>query len=176
MDVAYIMSAEERRAFDSRPTDQERELFAAQFWQRRDPTPNTLANEFRDEHYARMTYANEHFASRSAAGWQTDRGRIYIMYGKPDETEIHSQPAVEFWLYHLIEGIGANLLFSSWTRTELEISVKSTSRACRKPAPLQAGAGPLPLPARRLRNRIFRQPHITSLHVVPEIRYRLPGD
>src|SRR5215813_6981131 len=87
-DVAYIISDEERTAFKRLQTDEEREQFIEQFWLRRDPTPDTIENEFKEEHYRRIAYANEQFAS-GIPGWKTDRGRIYITYGPPDEKETH---------------------------------------------------------------------------------------
>jgi GWxTD domain-containing protein len=114
-DVAYIIADDERKAFKNLQSDAEREHFVEQFWLRRDPTPGTPANEFKEEHYRRIAYANEHFAS-SVPGWKTDRGRIYITYGPPDEKESHtfmSGPnsiASEQWLYHLIQGIGTNVV------------------------------------------------------------------
>jgi bla regulator protein blaR1 len=126
-DVAYIITPEERRAYEGLRTDEEREHFIEQFWLRRDPTPGTAENEFKDEHYRRIAYANQNFTSRSTNGWKTDRGRIYIMYGKPDEIESHpsggtySRPAregggtirtfpFEVWRYQYIEGIGNEVL------------------------------------------------------------------
>ena len=87
-DVAYIITDEERSAFKRLQTDEEREQFIEQFWLRRDPTPDTFENEFREEHYRRIAYANEHYAS-GIPGWETDRGRIYITFGPPDEIESH---------------------------------------------------------------------------------------
>ena len=88
-DVSYIITDEERAAFKRLQTDEEREQFIENFWLRRDPTPDTVENEFKEEHYRRIAYANEHFAS-GVPGWKTDRGRIYIVYGPPDEIEDHS--------------------------------------------------------------------------------------
>src|SRR5579871_2706479 len=62
-DVAYIITDQERAAWKRLKTDEEREQFIEQFWLRRDPTPDTIDNEYRDEHYERIAYANEHFAS-----------------------------------------------------------------------------------------------------------------
>jgi len=87
-DVAYIISNEERQAWKRLTKDEERESFIENFWLRRDPTPDSIDNEFKDEHFERIAYSNEHFAS-GIPGWKTDRGRIYIMYGKPDEIESH---------------------------------------------------------------------------------------
>jgi GWxTD domain-containing protein len=125
-DVAYIITDEERAAFKRLQTDEEREQFIENFWLRRDPTPDTIENEFKEEHYRRIAYANEHFAS-GIPGWKTDRGRIYIMYGPPDEIEDHSsggfyeRPPEEGggetstypfqqWRYRYIEGIGNNII------------------------------------------------------------------
>src|SRR5262245_45835950 len=87
-DVSYIITGEERTAWKRLTKDEERESFIENFWLRRDPTPDSIDNEFKDEHYERIAYANEHFAS-GIPGWKTDRGRIYIMHGKPDEIESH---------------------------------------------------------------------------------------
>src|SRR5579884_2212677 len=88
VDVAYIITDEERQAFKRLNTDEERQQFVEQFWLRRDPTPDTEENEFKEEHYRRIAYANEHYAS-GIPGWKTDRGRIYITFGPPDEIESH---------------------------------------------------------------------------------------
>jgi GWxTD domain-containing protein len=122
-DVAYIITNEERTAFKNLQTDEEREHFIEQFWLRRDPTPGTPANEFKEEHYRRIAYANQHFTQPDGlAGWKTDRGRIYIVYGPPDEIESH--PAgdakhafpYEQWMYRVIQGIGTNIIveFNDW--------------------------------------------------------------
>src|SRR5450759_2741998 len=109
-DVAYIITDEERQAFKRLQTDEEREQFIEQFWLRRDPTPDSIQNEFKEEHYRRIAYTNEHFAS-AVPGWKTDRGRIYITYGPPDEKESHPSPVPsEQWLYHYIEGLGTNIV------------------------------------------------------------------
>ncbi|MGB7759737.1 MAG: GWxTD domain-containing protein [Bryobacteraceae bacterium] len=125
-DVSYIITDEERAAFKRLNTDEEREQFIENFWLRRDPTPDTVENEFKEEHYRRIAYANEHFAS-GIPGWKTDRGRIYIVYGPPDEIEDHSaggfyeRPAEEGggetstypfqqWRYRYVDGIGNNVV------------------------------------------------------------------
>src|SRR5947209_7422833 len=87
-DVRWIITDEERSAFKQLSNDEERDQFIEAFWQRRDPTPDTVENEFKEEHYRRIAYANEHFAA-GIPGWKTDRGRIYIMYGPADEIESH---------------------------------------------------------------------------------------
>jgi GWxTD domain-containing protein len=126
VDVAYIITDEERQAFKRLNTDEERQQFVEQFWLRRDPTPDTEENEFKEEHYRRIAYANEHFAS-GIPGWKTDRGRIYITFGPPDEIESHpsggtyerpieegggttSTYPFEQWRYRYIEGIGSDII------------------------------------------------------------------
>ena len=113
-DAAYIITDAERAAFERLQTDGEREKFIEQFWLRRDPTPGTPENEFQQEHYRRIQYANDHFAS-TRVGWKTDRGRIYIMFGPPDEREMHPKGNAtraypfDVWRYRFIEGIGRNV-------------------------------------------------------------------
>ncbi|HEY7783894.1 MAG TPA: GWxTD domain-containing protein [Pyrinomonadaceae bacterium] len=124
-DVTYIITDEEKKAFKKLATDDERERFIEEFWRRRDPDPDTDENEFKEEYYERIAYANEHFAS-GIPGWKTDRGRIYIMYGKPDEKETHpmgggyERPSwegggstttypFEIWFYRYIAGVGSGV-------------------------------------------------------------------
>lgn len=104
-DVAYVIRSEERDAFERLQTNAEREHFIEQFWQRRDPTPGTLENEFKAEHYRRIGYSNENFGAANLQGWKSDRGRVYIIYGPPDEKETHPAgdgggPPYEVWLFH----------------------------------------------------------------------------
>jgi GWxTD domain-containing protein len=87
-DVSYIITDEERKAFKTLKTDEERDQFIEQFWLRRDPDPDTPENEYKEEYYQRIQYANEKFSS-GIPGWRTDRGRIYVKFGKPDEIESH---------------------------------------------------------------------------------------
>jgi GWxTD domain-containing protein len=124
-DVPYIITDEERKAFKTLSNDEEREAFIEQFWLRRNPNPDSPENEFREEHYRRIAYANEHYAA-GKPGWKTDRGHIYISYGKPDEIEAHpsggsynrpydegggetSTFPFEVWHYHYLEGMGENV-------------------------------------------------------------------
>jgi GWxTD domain-containing protein len=113
-DVAYIIALQERADALRLQTGSQRDEFVVQFWLRRDPTPGTAKNEFKEEHYRRLAYANEHFASR-IPGWKTDRGRIYITYGPPDQIEAHpgyaGKAGSEVWRYRFIEGIGASLAY-----------------------------------------------------------------
>jgi len=124
-EVPYIITSEERAAFKKLTTDDEREQFIEAFWERRNPNPGSPENEFKEEYYRRIAYANEHYAS-GIPGWKTDRGRIYIMYGPPDEIQsnpsggTYVRPAeegggetstypFEDWRYRYIEGIGENV-------------------------------------------------------------------
>jgi GWxTD domain-containing protein len=134
-DVVWIISDEERKSFKQLQTDEERQQFIENFWLRRDPSPDTEENEFKEEHYRRMAYADERFAS-GIPGWKTDRGRIYIVYGPPDEIDAHSSGGTydrpieegggttstfpfEKWRYRYLEGIGTdvNLEFVDTTMT-----------------------------------------------------------
>jgi GWxTD domain-containing protein len=111
-DVTYIITDAERQAFKQLSTDEERQQFAEQFWLRRDPTPDTVENEFKEEHYRRIAYANERYGWSGIPGWKTDRGRIYVTFGPPDEIDSHpsGQPfPFEDWRYRYIEGIDNNV-------------------------------------------------------------------
>ena len=124
-EVPYIITDEERKAFLSLSNDEEREAFIENFWQRRNPNPDSPENEFREEHYRRIAYANEHFAA-GKPGWKTDRGRIYIMWGPPDSIDAHPSGGMyerpmdegggetstfpfEIWHYRYLEGVGQNI-------------------------------------------------------------------
>jgi GWxTD domain-containing protein len=123
-DVRWIITPEELSAFKQLSNDEERDQFIEQFWLRRDPTPDTEENEFKEEHYRRIAYANEHFPA-GKPGWMTDRGRIYIVFGPPDEIEAHpsggqynrpieegggetSTYPFETWRYRYLEGLGSH--------------------------------------------------------------------
>jgi GWxTD domain-containing protein len=125
-DVVWIITDEERAAFKQLSNDEERDNFIEAFWQRRDPTPDTEENEYKEEHYRRIAYANEHFAA-GVPGWKTDRGRIYIMYGAPDEIDSHPSGGTyerpmeegggetstfpfEDWRYRYLQGIGQEVI------------------------------------------------------------------
>ena len=125
-DVVYIITPDERNAFLQLETNEEREQFIEQFWLRRSSNPDLPDNDFKEEHYRRIAYANEHFAS-GIPGWRTDRGRIYIIWGKPDEIESHPTGGTydrpmeegggstttypwETWRYRYLEGIQENVI------------------------------------------------------------------
>jgi GWxTD domain-containing protein len=124
-DVVYIITPEERKAWNKLKTDDEREQFIEAFWRRRNPDPDSEVNTYLEEHYERIAYANQHFAS-GIPGWKTDRGRIYIMYGPPNEKESHptggayDRPSYEgggstttypfeTWFYRYIPGVGSGI-------------------------------------------------------------------
>jgi GWxTD domain-containing protein len=124
-DVRWIITDEEAAAFKHLSNDLERDQFIENFWLRRNPNPESPENEYREEHYARIAYANEHFAA-GKSGWRTDRGHIYIAYGKPDSIDSHpsggsydrpmeegggntSTFPFEIWHYRYLEGIGDNI-------------------------------------------------------------------
>jgi len=111
-DVFWIATDEERANFKTLSTDEQRDDFVVSFWQHRNPTPGAVENNFKEEHYRRLAYANTHFAA-GVPGWKTDRGRMYIMYGAPDSTESHPgfSPPSEIWRYSYIEGIGKDVTF-----------------------------------------------------------------
>jgi GWxTD domain-containing protein len=125
-DVVWIITDQERAAFKQLSNDEERDNFIEAFWQRRDPTPDTEENEYKEEHYRRIAYANEHFAA-GIPGWKSDRGRMYIMYGPADEVDSHpsggsyerpmeegggetSTFPFEDWRYRYLEGIGQEII------------------------------------------------------------------
>src|SRR3989440_8396961 len=125
-DVTYIISPDERNAFLQLDTNEEREQFIEQFWLRRSSNPDLPENDFKEEHYRRIAYANEHYAS-GIPGWKTDRGRMYIMWGPADEVESHPTGGTydrpmeegggststypwETWRWRYLEGIGENII------------------------------------------------------------------
>jgi len=124
-DVRWIITGEELSAFKKLSNNAERDQFIENFWLRRDPTPDTAENEFKEEHYRRIAYANEHYAA-GMPGWKTDRGRIYVMFGPPNSVESHPMGGpyqrsaeegggqtetypFEVWNYRYLEGIGQNI-------------------------------------------------------------------
>jgi GWxTD domain-containing protein len=126
-EVVYIITDKERADFKALQSDAERERFIAEFWERRDPTPGTAKNEFKEEHYRRIEFVNRRFSKEGITGWKTDRGRIYIEYGPPDEIDSHpsggpyTRPAeeggtqvvtypFEMWRYRHLDGIGDNII------------------------------------------------------------------
>jgi len=127
-DIQYIATREELKLF--RRLDKEGKIkFLTEFWKKRDPNPETPENEFQLEHYRRINYANRHFGNPQIPGWKTDRGRIFIKYGPPDEVERYKYELdykpYEIWYYYKrggkifvfgdLEGMGIyTLLHSNW--------------------------------------------------------------
>lgn len=124
-EVPDIITDAERRAFLQLSTSEEREQFIEIFWRDRNPELDSPVNTVREEHYRRLAYADEHFAS-GISGRKTDRGHIYIIWGPPDEIESHPTGGAydrpleqgggstttypwELWRYRHLEGIGENI-------------------------------------------------------------------
>jgi GWxTD domain-containing protein len=107
-DVRWIISPEERAAYLRLPDNNERDQFIKQFWERRNPESGSSENKVREEHYRRIAYAGVHFASLNTLGSMSDRGRIYISWGKPISIDSHpsgtagSREAFEVWHYDSI--------------------------------------------------------------------------
>lgn len=131
-DVGPIITPEELRAWKLLKNDEEREAFILIFWRNRDTDPDTEENEYREAYYERMRYANEHFSS-GKPGYLTDRGRIYLVYGKPDEIESHPSGGsyqgptaqssadatypFEIWFYRHLPNVGNGLELEFVDRT-----------------------------------------------------------
>ena len=124
-DVIYIITEDEKAVFDGLTNEAEKEQFIEQFWYRRDLDLRTPINEFKEEHYRRIAYANERFHS-GKSGWRSDRGRIYIIHGPPDEIEDYGGGGqyvresyegggtttvhpFERWRYRKIDGLGSDI-------------------------------------------------------------------
>jgi GWxTD domain-containing protein len=119
-EVVYIITPTEREIFLKLKTDRERDLFIEAFWKHRDPIPETEENEFKIEHYKRIEYANKYFGREAAKpGWMTDRGRMYIILGPPNDIQhIDGKSEIyncEIWFYQGKQEMGLppgfNLLF-----------------------------------------------------------------
>jgi GWxTD domain-containing protein len=155
-DVVYIISPEEKGLFENLTTADEKEQFIEQFWRRRDPDLTTSINEFKEEHYRRISWANERFTS-AIPGWKTDRGRVYIIHGAPQELEAHPTGGAytrplhegggttgaypfEIWRYRRLEGVGTDieLLFVDPTFSE---EYRLAMRPEEKDAFLNVGGG-----------------------------------
>ncbi len=163
-DAAYIITKQERDDFSKLTTDQQREQFIKDFWERRNPTPGSTTNPYREEHYRRIAVANTRFKS-GIPGWRTDRGRMYITYGPPDEMESHPsggsyvRPAeqgggttatypFDKWRYRFIEGMGNNIIvefvdtaMNGEYRLSTDPSTKEKLLSSSQPQPLQVVQG-----------------------------------
>src|ERR1700721_3032570 len=182
-DVVYIISPEERSAVLHLATNEEREQFIEQFWQLRNPDPDSADNTFKEEHYRRIAYVNEHFSS-GIPGWKADRGRIYIMWGPPDEIESHpsggsyNRPSsegggetstypFEDWRYRYLEGIGENveLEFVDPTMTgEYKLTTDPSEKAALLYVP---GAGLTQLESMGLASKNDRFNNTDGTHLAP---------
>ncbi|MGH9711904.1 MAG: GWxTD domain-containing protein [Candidatus Acidiferrales bacterium] len=191
-DVVYIISPEERSAFLHLSTNEEREQFIEQFWQRRNPDPDSAENTFKEEHYRRIAYANERFAS-GIPGWKTDRGKIYIMWGPPDEIESHpsggsyDRPAqegggqtstypFEQWRYRYLEGIGNDIILE-FVDPSMSGEFHLTMDPSEKDALLYVpGAGLTQLESMGLANKTDRFNNTDGTHLAQPIGGRLESD
>ena len=157
-EVPYFITKTERLAFYSYQTKEEKDQFIAQFWERRNPTPGSPQNAIRDEHYRRIAYANDRFATAATPGWRTDRGRIFITYGPPDEIDSHptggayTRPAsegggqetaypFEQWRYRHLEGIGNDIVLEFVDRSQRGDYKLGASRLKTGPVFESTGAG-----------------------------------
>ncbi len=106
-DVRWIITDQERTSFLHLKNDADRDRFVATFWEQRNPTPGSQSNPFKEEHYRRLAFANQHFAA-TAPGWRSDRGRIYIVYGPPDSIQTQAPgsttPPEQIWVYRHMQG------------------------------------------------------------------------
>jgi len=118
-DVSIIITDEERKAFKKLTKDEERENFSENFWLVRDPTPDTPENEFRDQYYERVDYANDHFTS-GIAGMRTDRGKMYILNGPPDEIVSHPSGGTYYRPNEEGGGVTNTFPFETWRYRHLD--------------------------------------------------------
>src|SRR4051812_22812730 len=156
-DVRWIITDEERNAFKQLSNDEERDQFVEQFWLRRDPTPDTLENEFKEEHYRRIAYANEHFAA-GIPGWKTDRGRTYVVFGPADEIESHAGGGAyerpteegggttstfpfEMWRYRYVEELGQEVNLEFVDDCQCGLYELTIDRSKKKPLSFTPTAG-----------------------------------
>jgi GWxTD domain-containing protein len=191
-DVVYIISPEERSAFLHLSTNEEREQFIEQFWQRRNPDPESPENTFKEEHYRRIAYANERFAS-GIPGWRTDRGKIYIMWGPADEIESHpsggsydrpqsqgggqtSTYPFELWRYRYLEGIGTdvNLEFVDPSMSgEFHLTMDPSEKDALLYVP---GAGLTQMESMGLASKTARFNNTDGTHLAPPVGMRSEQD
>jgi len=131
-EITYIATPKELKLFDGLVLSG-KALFQKDFWSRRDPDTTSRINEFMIEHYRRYEYVNASFGRfrGERAGWKSDRGRVYMMYGEPSEIErfpssLESR-AWERWWYHGMEG-GVYFIFVDYETADDFILVHSTKR------------------------------------------------
>ncbi|HSS20716.1 MAG TPA: GWxTD domain-containing protein [Pyrinomonadaceae bacterium] len=193
---SLITTPEERRAYEKLTTNEEREQLIGEIWRRRDPTPDTEENEYRDAFYERIAYANEHFTS-GKLGWLTDRGRIYVKFGKPDEVESHpaggqyERPAnegggstttypFEKWFYRYINGVGSGVEIEFVDATgsgEYRIARDFNEKNALAQVPGYASVDPM-MDAAYLRpgdSPLGRIELLANLEKAPQVDSRFPG-
>src|SRR5258708_3125274 len=187
-DVAYIITDEERQAFHRLSNDEERDTFIEQFWLRRDPTPDTEENEFKEEHYRRIAYANERFAS-GIDGWKTDRGMIYIKFGARDEIDSHPSGGsyqgtppeggqmttfpFERWRYRHIDDVGTNVEIEFVDRTmtgEYRLTIDPTEKNALLHTPV-GQQQQLPTGAQAFRDEFATLELVHNLEKQPAVHY-----
>ena len=184
-DVAPIITNAERTAYKALKTNEERENFIAHFWDSRDPNPDTTENEYREEYYQRIAYANEHFTS-GIPGWKTDRGRIYIRWGKPDEIESHpsggsySEPGYsdaittypfEIWFYRHLDGPGDGIEIEFVDPTGTGEYRLARDREEKNALATVTGPRPAPLYERQQDSQLERNYRIAQLENPPQVKY-----
>jgi GWxTD domain-containing protein len=113
--VSYIISPRERAAFEKLATGEERDMFIQQFWERRNPTPGSKTNAFKEEFYRRVEHADKYFRLASGQpGWKSDRGHMLLAYGPPDEIQFHPNATpypFSVWKYQHLGRLGDNVTF-----------------------------------------------------------------
>jgi GWxTD domain-containing protein len=106
-DVRWLISEQEEKEFLKLTTDEQRDHFVVEFWERRNPNPGSKENTFKEEHYSRLAFTNQHFAAK-VPGWKTDRGHVYVVYGPPDsvlrQPANGANPPEELWSYRHMPG------------------------------------------------------------------------
>ena len=184
-DVAPIITNAERNAYKMLRTNEERENFIAHFWDSRDPNPDTVENEYREEYYERLEYANEHFSS-GIPGWKSDRGRIYIRWGKPDEIESHpsggsyNEPGYsdaittypfEIWFYRHLDGPGDGVEVEFVDRTGTGEYRIARDQEEKNVMATVTGPRAAPLYHRQQDSQLERNERIASLETPPKVRF-----
>ena len=184
-DVGPIITDAEKRAYKALKTNEERENFIKYFWDSRDPDPDTLENEYREEYYERIQYANEHFTS-GIPGWKTDRGRIYIRWGKPDEIESHPSGGsynetgysdaittypFEIWFYRNLDGPGSGVEIEFVDPTGTGEYRLARNRDDKNALANVLGPRPAPLFERQQDSAFDRQQRIAQLETPPQVKF-----
>lgn len=130
-EARYIATSNEISQYQKLSGAEPKRIFIYDFWKKRNTNPVSQVNSYRQTYMERVAYANAHFGVGKGQGWSTDRGRVYILYGPPDEIDRHpnetdSRP-YEIWYYNSIEG-GVNFVFVDRTGFGDYTLVNSTKR------------------------------------------------